>query len=147
MTNVSTGYGPRPHGVYSDRDASGVPRISVTKARRGKRGGRPVKTLTGHDRNIAFPFLSHIYFDHTGNHFEFESQSLPDEYHTVSEDTAIQMMLLMEAVRSEPRYDKATAMADAIAAMNTCEAAWWYAHHNLRHRPRRVLRALELMYA
>lgn len=147
MSNVSTEYGPRPHGVYSDRDASGVPRISVTKARRGKKGGRPLKTLTGYDREVAFPFLSHIYFDHTGSHFEFESRSLPDEYCAISEDTAIQMMLLMEAVRSEPQYDKAIAMAEAIAAMNTCEAAWWYAHHKLRHRPRRVLRALELMHA
>ena len=147
MVKRSTNFGPRPHGIYSDCDRHGVTRISVTKARKGKRGGRPLKTLTGRERDIAFPFLSHIYFDHTGGHFEFEAKALPDEYRAISEDTAIQMMLLMEAVRAEPLYDKAKAMAQAISAMNTCEASWWYAHHKRRHRPRRVLRALELMYA
>ena len=130
MTMSSIDFGPRPHGVYSDRDRHGTPRMSVTRARRGRRGGgRPLKTLTGHDRNIAYPYLSHIYFDHTGKHFEFDEKLLADEYLTISEDVAIQMMLLMEAVRCEPIYNRAVAMAQAISAMNTCEAAWWYAHH------------------
>ena len=147
MTTSSVQFGPRPHGVYSDRDRHGIPRVAVTRARRGRRGGgRPLKTLAGHDRNIAYPYLSHIYFDHTESHFEFDEKSLPDEYLTISEDVAIQMMLLMEAVRGEPRYDRALALALAISAMNTCEAAWWYAHHQLRHRPRRVMRALALMH-
>ena len=147
MTDATEQFGPRPHGIYSDRDRTGAPRVSVTKARKGKRGGRPLKTLTGHDRSIAFPYLSHIYFDHTGRHFEFESRGLTNEYHSISEDVAIQMLLLMEAVRGESRFEKARAMAQAIAAMNTCEAAWWHAHHNRRHRPRRVMRALALMHA
>ena len=147
MTAPLMDFGPRPHGVYSDRDRHGTSRMSVTRARRGRRGGgRPLKTLTGHDRNIAYPYLSHIYFDHTGQHFEFDEKLLADEYLTISEDVAIQMLLLMEAVRCEPIYDRAVAMAQAISAMNTCEAAWWYAHHKLRHRPRKVMQALALMH-
>ena len=57
------------------------------------------------------------------------------------------LLLLLDAVRSEPRYDRAKSLAEAIAAMNHCEAAWWYAHHRNRGRPRRVMQALALMHA
>ena len=57
------------------------------------------------------------------------------------------MLLLLDAVRSEPRYDRAKSLAEAIAAMNHCEAAWWYADHRNRGRPRRVMQALALMHA
>jgi len=143
--------GPRPHGIYSDRDRHGNPRISVTASRKGRRGGRRLKTLVGHCRNIALPYLAHIFFDHPGCWFAFESGSLSHEYHTISEDAAIHMMLLMDAVRNEPRYEQAQAMAQAIAGMNHCEAKWWYAHHTMRTRDAkrtssRVMRALALMH-
>lgn len=138
--------GPRPHALYADRDRYGNPRIAITLPRKGQRGGRRLKTLTGHLRNIAYPYLSQILFDHTGHRLDFESSSLRSEYHPISEDTAVQMLLLMEAVRSEPEYTKARSLAEAIAAMNHCEAAWWFAHHRNRCRPRRVIQALELMH-
>ena len=143
----TVGLGPRPHGVYSDRDRHGNPRIAVTLPRKGRSGGRRLRTLTGHLRNIAYPYLSSILYDHTGRRFDFDAQSLSSEYHIISEEGAIQMLLLMDAVRSEPRYDRAKALAEAIASMNHCEAAWWYAHHCNRSRPRRVLQALALMHA
>ena len=140
------GAGPRPHGVYSDRDRHGNPRIAITLPRKGKQGGKRLRTLTGHLRNLAYPYLSSIFFDHTGRRFSFDAESLPSEYHTVSEEAAIQMILLMEAVSSEPRYDRANSLAEAIAGMNHCEAAWWYAHHRNRSRPRKVMQALALMH-
>ena len=140
------GAGPRPHGVYSDRDRQGNPRIAITLPRKGKRGGRRLRTLTGHSRNIAYPYLSNILYDHTGRRFRFDAESLTGEYHTISEAAAVQMLLLMDAVRSEPRYDRAKALAEAIAGMNHCEAAWWYAHHRNRSRPRRVMQALALLH-
>ena len=73
-------------------------------------------------------------------------QGLPREYHTISEEATIQMLLLMDAVRSEPRYHRAKAVAKAIAGMDHCEAAWSYAHHGNRSRPRRVMRALALIH-
>lgn len=139
--------GPRPHGVYSDRDRHGNPRISVTQPRKGRRGGKRLRTLTGHLRNIAYPYLSGILYDHIGKHFAFDAKSLANEYHTISEEGAIQMLLLMEAVRTEPQYDKAKSLAEAVAAMNHCEAAWWYAHHCNRSCPRRVIQALALVHA
>lgn len=139
--------GARPHGIYSFRDKRGVPCIAVTTARRGRKGGgRRLKILSAHDRNIAYPYLSSVLYEHTGRRFAFDAEGLLDEYHTVSEEVAIQMMLLMEAVKSEVNYDRACALAQAIASMNTCEAAWWRAKHNLIRRPRKVIQALALMY-
>ena len=140
------GLGPRPHGVYSDRDRHGNPRIAVTLPCKGRGSGRRLRTLTGHLRNIAYPHLSSILYDHTGKRFAFDADSLSSEYHTISEEAAVQMLLLIDAVRSEPRFDRAKALAEAIASMNHCEAAWWYAHHCNRSRPRRVLQALALMH-
>ena len=142
----TVGLGPRPHGVYSDRDRHGNPRIAVTLPRKGRGSGRRLRTLTGHLRNIAYPYLSSILYDHTGKRFAFDAKALLSEYHMISEDAAIQMLLLMDAVRSEPKYDKAISLAEAIAGMNHCEAAWWYAHHCNRSRPRQVLQALALMH-
>ena len=142
----TVGLGPRPHGVYSDRDRHGNPRIAVTLPRKGRGSGRRLRTLTGHLRNIAYPYLSSILYDHTGKRFAFDAKALTSEYHIISEDAAIQMLLLMDAVRSEPKYDKAISLAEAIAGMNHCEAAWWYAHHCNRSRPRQVLQALALMH-
>ena len=141
-----TGAGPRPHGVYSDRDRHGNPRIAVTLSRKGRGGGKRLRTLIGHARNVAYPYLSNVLYDHTGRRFAFDAESLPSEYHTISEEAAIQMLLLMDAVRSEPKYDRAKSLAEAIAGMNHCEAAWWYAHHCNLSRPRRVLQALALMH-
>ena len=122
-------------------------RIAVTLPRKGRGGGKRLPTLTRHARNVAYPYLSTILYDHTGRCFAFDAESLSSEYHTISEEAAIQMLLLLDAVRSEPRYDRAKSLAEAIAAMNHWEVAWWYAHHRNRGRPRRVMQALALMHA
>lgn len=139
--------GPRPHGLYCDLDRHGNPRIAVTQARKnGKSGGRPLKSLTGPNRHIAYPYLSRILYDHTGRHLAGDAESLRQEYHTISEDAAIQMMLLMDAVRQSRDYTRSNALAQAIAAMNHCEATWWYAYHTNLSRPRKVLQALALLH-
>ena len=134
-------------GYISAATEGGVPQIAVTQARRGRKGGgRRIKTLEGHDRDIAYPYLSSILYDHTGSRFRFDTEALSDEYHTISEDAAIQMLLLMDAVKQETNRGKAQRIAQAIANMHHCEARWWHAHHANKHRPRKVMRALELMY-
>ena len=133
------------YGLYLDRDRRGNPRIALTLPRKGKRGGRRLRTLSGEDRNIAYPYLSSILFDNCGCRLAFDSDALRAEYHEISEDVGIQIRLLMDAVRSESDRQKAQELAQAIAAMNHCEAAWWHAHHRNRNRPERVLEALALM--
>lgn len=133
------------YGLYLDRDRRGNTRIALTLPRKGKRGGRRLRTLSGENRNIAYPYISDILFINSGRRLIFDSKSLRDEYREFGEEVGIQIRLLMEAVRSESDRQKAVELARAIAAMNYCEAAWWHAHHRSRSRPERVLEALALM--
>ena len=137
------------HAIYMDHDQVGNSRISITLARRGRRGGgRRIRSLTGRDRDVAFPHLSTILWNHQGKRLETEAMDLPPgEYHPISEVAATQMLLLMDAVREEPKTERAQKLAAAIADMHNCEASWWWACHQNRSRPRKVIQALSLMYA
>ena len=138
----------RTHAIYLDHDPVGTPRISVTTARKGRRGGgRRIKSLTGRDRDIAYPHLSTVLWNHRGTWLETEALDLPPgEYHPISEVAAVQMLLVMEAVKGEPKTERAQKLGAAIADMHNCESSWWWACHQNRSRPRKVLQALELMY-
>ena len=137
------------HAIYLDQDPVGTSRISVTLARRGRRGGgKRIKSLAGRDRDIAYPHLSTILWNHYGKRLETAAQDLPPgEYHPISEIAATQMLLLMDAVKGEPKTERAQRLAAAIADMHNCEASWWWACHQNRSRPRKVIEALSLMYA
>ena len=140
---------PLSHAIYLDITRAGVPRVSVTRARRGRRGGgRRVMSLTGRDRDLAYPHLSTILHNYYGKRLRTVAEDLPPgEYHPVSEICATQMLLLMEAVKSAKQSRKAQRLGAAVADMHNCESSWWYACHRNRSRPRKVLAALELMYA
>ena len=137
------------HAIYLDQDRVGNPRISVTLARRGHRGGgKRVSSLTGRDRDVAYPHLSTILWNHYGKRLQTSELELPPgEYHPVSEAAATQMLLLMDAVKGESRTEQAQRLGAAIADMHNCEASWWWACHQNRSRPRKVIQALALMYA
>ena len=137
------------HAIYLDQTITGEPRISVTWARRRTRGaGKRIRSLAGIKRDIAYSHLSTILWNHYGKRLETVGEDLPPgEYHPVSEVVATQMLLLMDAVRDEPNTDKAQKLASAISNMHNCEATWWWACHQNRHRPRKVIQALALMYA
>ena len=137
------------HGIYLDHDQVGNPRVSITLARLGQRGGgKRIMTITGMDRDVAYPHLSTILWNHQGKQLETAAQDLPPgEYHPISEVAATQMLLLMEAVKGEPKTERAERLARAIADMHNCEASWWWACHQNRSRPRKVIQALELIYA
>ena len=137
------------HAIYLDQTADGVPRVSVTLARRGRRGGgRRLKTLSGSDRDVAYRHLSTVLWNyHHKTLRTVEDDLLPGEYHAVSDACAVQMMLLMEAVKDAPSRERSSQVAAAVANMHNCESAWWYACHRNRSRPRKVLHALRLMYA
>ena len=47
------------HAIYLDHDQVGNPRVSITLARLGQRGGgKRIMSLTGRDRDVAYPHLS-----------------------------------------------------------------------------------------
>ena len=136
------------HAIHLDHDQVGNPRISVTLARRGRHGGgKRIRSLTGRDRDVAYPHLSTILWNHHEKRLETETLDLPSgEYHPISEVAATQMLLLMDAVKGEPRTERAQKLGAAIADMHNCEASWWWACHQNRSRPRKVIQALALMY-
>ena len=137
------------HAIYLDHTITGEPRISVTWARKGARtGGKRIRSLTGIKRDIAYSHLSTILWNHYGKRLEtVENDLRPGEYHSISEVVATQMLLLIDAVKQEPNTDKGQKLATAISNMHNCEASWWWACHQNRHRPRKVIQALALMYA
>ena len=140
---------PETHAIYLDQDQVGNPRISITMARQGRRGGgKRIRSLTRRDRDVAYPHLSTILWNHHEKQLDTAAQDLPPgEYHPISEVAATQMLLLMDAVREEPKTEHAQRLAAAIADMHNCEASWWWACHQNRSRPRKVIQALALMYA
>ena len=139
---------PETHAVYLDHSPTGAPRIAVTLARKGKRGGgKRLLTLTGSERDAVYHAISDILFDHTGARLRTVTDDLPPgEYHTVNEYCANQMLLAMHAVREARNIWQGSKLADAIARQHDCEAGWWYALYTNRHRPRKVMQALELIY-
>ena len=140
---------PATHAVYLDQSSTGAPRIAVTMARKGRRGGgRRIFTLTGTDRDVAYPALSDILYEHSGRRLRTITDDLPPgEYHAINEYCANQMLLAMHAVKDAPNVRQGGILAQAIARMHDCEAGWWYALHTNRRRPRKVMQALELIYA
>ena len=137
------------HAIYLDQTFTGVPRISVTLARNGKRGGgRRVKTLVGPDRDVAYRHISAILWNYRRKTLRTVEDDLPPgEYHPITEACAIQTVLLMEAVKAALNRESASRIAAAVANMHNVESAWWYACHKNRSRPRKVLKAMNLMYA
>lgn len=137
------------HAIYLDLTPAGLPRVSITRARKGRRGGgRRLMSLTGRDRDLAYPHLSTILHNYYDKRLRTVADDLPPgEYHPVSEICATQMLLLMEAVKAAQKPIKAQRLGAAVADMHNCESSWWYACHRNRSRPRKVLAALELMYA
>ena len=130
---------PETHAIYLDQNTKGEPRISVTQGRKGRRGGgKRIRSLTGLKRDIAYAHLSTVLWNHYGKRLQTVGSDLPPgEYHPINEVAATQMLLLMDAVRDEPNTEKAQKLAAAIAEMHNCEASWWWACHQNRHRPRK----------
>ncbi len=139
---------PETHAVYLDHSPAGAPRIAVTLARKGKRGGgKRLLTLTGPERDAVYQAVSDILFDHTGKRLRTAADDLPPgEYHAINEYCAHQMLLAMHAIRDAGDIRRGGRLAEAIARQHDCEAGWWYALYTNRHRPRRVMQALELLY-
>lgn len=139
---------PETHAVYLDHSPTGAPRIAVTLARKGRKGGgKRIFTLTGPERDAAYNALSDILYDHIGKRLQTAADDLPPgEYHAFNEYCANQMLLAMHAVRDAGDARKGRTLADAVARQHDCEAGWWYALYTNRRRPRKVMQALELIY-
>ena len=138
---------PKDHGLLLDHDPRGNRRLSVTLAGRSPRcNGRRLQYATGPLYQRCVQPIATILWNHHGQRLRPQEETAR-QYHPISEEAAVQMRLILDAVQGTKRPDQAERLARAIAAMHPCESSWWYACHKNRRRPRRVLDALTLMYA
>ena len=138
---------PKDHGLLVDLDPQGNRRLSVTLA--GKtpgRNGQRLQYAQGALYQRCFQHVSTILWRQNGVRLSPQDE-VPKQYHPITEETAVQMRLLLDAVDGIRRPEQADRLAAAIADMHPCESSWWYACHKNRNRPRKVLDALTLMYA
>ena len=138
---------PKDHGLLLDHDPQGHRRLSVTLA--GKtpgRSGRRLQSTTGPLYQRCVQHVSTVLWNHQGQRLQLQDEK-PRQYHPISEETAVQIRLILDAIAGAKRPDQAERLARAIADMHPCESSWWYACHKNKNRPRKVLEALTLMYA
>ena len=134
------------HGLLLDHDARGNRRLSVTLAgRTKKKSGKPLQSATGEQYDRCFQHASTVLWKMQGKHLSPQDQE-PRQYHPVSEEEAVQVRLLMDAMNHVQEHNQANDVGRRIADMHPCESSWWYACAKNPSRPgRRVMEALTLM--
>lgn len=138
---------PKDHGLLLDHDPGGNRRLSVTLAGKTPRqNGRRLQTAAGPLYRRCYQHVAAILWRDTGQRLQ-PPETATRQYHPITEETAVQIRLLLDAVSRTQRGHQAERLAHAIANLHPCESSWWYACHKNRQRPRRVLDALILMYA
>ena len=138
---------PKDHGLLLDHDPKGNRRLSVTLAGRSPRkNGRRLQFASGKLYNRCVQHASTILWNHHGVRLQPQEEA-GRQYHPITEEAAVQVRLMLDAVSGTQPADKAERLARAIADLHPCESSWWYACHKNRNRPRKVMDALALMYA
>ena len=136
----------KDHGLLLDHDSKGRRRISVTLAgRTSKRNGRRLQTVVDEQYDRCFHHASTVLWKMQGKRLQPQDLEAR-QYHPISEEEAVQIRLLMDAVDHVKDPAEAESLGRAIAEMHPCESSWWHACANNRGRPIRVMEALTLMY-
>ena len=138
---------PMDHGLLLDHDPRGMRRISITLAgKTARRNGTRLQNAVGEQYDRCFQPASTVLWKMQGKRLQ-PQDVLAKQYHPISEEEAVQIRLLMDAVEHVEDAREAGSLGRAIADMHPCESSWWYACARNRNRPRKVLEALTLMYA
>ena len=112
---------PKNHGLLLDHDPRGNRRLSVTLAGKSPRkNGRRLQNATGMLYERCFQHVSTILWNHHGQRLQPQEEA-SRQYHPITEEAAVQIRLLLEAVSSTERADKAERLARAIADLHPCE--------------------------
>ena len=137
---------PKDHGLLLDHDPKGMRRISITLAgKTTKRNGRRLQDAVGDQYDRCFQPASTVLWKMQGKRLQPQDVEAK-QYHPISEEEAVQIRLLMDAVGHVESTKDAESLGRAIADMHPCESSWWYACARNRNRPKKVLEALTLMY-
>ena len=137
---------PKDHGLLLDHDPKGKRRLSITMAGKSPRkNGRRLQYATGTLYQRCFHHVSTILWNYSGQRLTPQDEAAR-QYHLITEEAAVQIRLLLDAVSVTERPEKAERLARAVADLHPCESTWWYACTQSRGRPRKVLTALALMY-
>ena len=138
---------PKDHGLLLDHDPQGKRRLSITLAgRTSKRNGRRLQNAVGDLYDRCFQPASTVLWKMQGKRLQPQDIEAR-QYYPISEEEAVQIRLLMDAVERTGTSGEAESLGRAIADMHPCESSWWYACARNRNRPRKVLEALTLMYS
>ena len=138
---------PKDHGILLDHDPKGRRRLTVTLAgRSARRNGRRLQSATGEQYERCFQAASSVLWKMQGKRLQPQDED-SRQYHPISEEEAVQIRPLMDAMEHIETPRDADSLGRAIAEMHPCESSWWYACAQNRNRPRKVLEALSLMYA
>ena len=138
---------PKDHGLLLDHDPQGKRRLSITLAgRTSKRNGRRLQNAVGDLYDRCFQPASTVLWKMQGKRLQPQDIAAR-QYYPISEEEAVQIRLLMDAVERTGTSGEAESLGRAIADMHPCESSWWYACARNRNRPRKVLEALTLMYS
>ena len=136
----------KDHGLLLDHDPKGMRRISITLAgRTPKRNGRRIQNAVGEQYDRCFQPTSTVLWKMQGKRLQPQDVEAK-QYYPISEEEAVQIRLLMDAMERAGTQGEAESLGRAIADMHPCESSWWYACARNRSRPKRVMEALSLMY-
>ena len=136
----------KDHGLLLDHDPKGMRRISITLAgRTPKRNGRRIQNAVGEQYDRCFQPASTVLWKMQGKRLQPQDVEAK-QYHPISEEEAVQIRLLMDAVGHAQDSREAESLGRAIADMHPFESSWWYACARNRNRPQKVMEALTLMY-
>ena len=137
---------PKDHGLLLDHDPKGRRRLSVTLAgKSARRNGRRLQNATGEQYERCFQSASTVLWKMQGKRLQLQDEDAR-QYHPISEEEAVQIRLLMDAMEHTETSKIADSLGRAIADMHPCESSWWYACARNRNRSRKVMEALTLMY-
>ena len=138
---------PKDHGLLLDHDPRGMRRISITLAgKTAKRNGTRLQNAVGEQYDRCFQPASTVLWKMQGKRLQPQDVEAK-QYYPISEEEAVQIRLLMDAVGHVESTKDAESLGRAIADMHPCESSWWYACARNRNRPQKVLEALTLMYS
>ena len=137
---------PKDHGLLLDHDPRGMRRISITLAgKTAKRNGTRLQNAVGEQYDRCFQPASTVLWKMQGQRLQPQDVKAK-QYYPISEEEAVQIRLLMDAVGHVEGIKEAESLGRAIADMHPCESSWWYACARNRNRPEKVMEALSLMY-